>query len=82
MAKGKAAPKIRSCADFPENGDKLILDLKTALKKAGMRNIRNFTVYVRYGLTCFSTRFDRAHSGLMCRPTASGYFRITFIDSL
>jgi citrate lyase subunit alpha / citrate CoA-transferase len=32
----KHAPPIRSCADYPANGDKRVLDLKTALKKCGL----------------------------------------------
>jgi citrate lyase subunit alpha/citrate CoA-transferase len=34
----KAAPRIPSCIDHPEDGNKLVPDLKTALKKAGIRN--------------------------------------------
>jgi citrate lyase subunit alpha/citrate CoA-transferase len=34
----RAAPVVRSCADFPESGDKLVPDLKSALKKAGVKD--------------------------------------------
>ena len=34
----KAAPKIPSCIDYPEDGNKLVPDLKAALGKAGIRN--------------------------------------------
>src|SRR5690242_10764884 len=34
----KAAPPIRSSAQYPMNGDKRVLDLATALKKCGLRN--------------------------------------------
>ncbi len=34
----KAAPKISSCIDFPEDGNKIVPDLKTALIKAGIRD--------------------------------------------
>src|SRR5579872_1258954 len=34
----KAAPPIRSCAQYPENGDKRVPDLETALRKCGLRN--------------------------------------------
>lgn len=34
----KHAPPIRSCADYPANGDKRVLDLETALKKCGLRD--------------------------------------------
>src|SRR3974377_1139597 len=32
----KQAPPIRSCADYPANGDKRVPDLETALKKCGL----------------------------------------------
>ena len=34
----KAAPPIRTCADYPDSGDKVVDDLKTALKNAGLRD--------------------------------------------
>jgi citrate lyase subunit alpha / citrate CoA-transferase len=34
----KAAPPIRSAADYPANGDKIVADIKTALKNAGLRD--------------------------------------------
>ena len=34
----KHAPAIRSCRDYPANGDKRVRDLKTALKKCGLRD--------------------------------------------
>src|SRR6201987_1083533 len=34
----KAAPPIRSAADYPENGDKRVPDLETALRKCGLRD--------------------------------------------
>ncbi|HLK32626.1 MAG TPA: citrate lyase subunit alpha, partial [Terriglobales bacterium] len=34
----KAAPPIHSCAHYPENGDKRVPDLETALRKCGLRN--------------------------------------------
>ena len=34
----KAAPPIRTAADYPENGDKRVADLETALRKCGLRN--------------------------------------------
>ncbi len=35
---GKAAPPIRSCADYPADGNKVLPDLKTALRKVGLRD--------------------------------------------
>src|ERR1700688_1132570 len=34
----KAGPPIRSAADYPENGDKRVADLETALRKCGLRD--------------------------------------------
>jgi len=34
----KTAPPIRTCADYPDSGDKIVADLKTALKNAGIRD--------------------------------------------
>ena len=34
----KAKPPIRSCKDYPSNGNKVVKDLKTALKKAGLKD--------------------------------------------
>jgi len=34
----KHAPPIRSCRDYPPSGDKRVKDLKTALKKCGLRD--------------------------------------------
>src|ERR1017187_370807 len=35
---GKAAPAIRTSADYPTNGDKRVPDLETALRKCGLRD--------------------------------------------
>jgi len=38
-AKGtKAGPPIRSCADYPPDGNKVVKDLKDALRRAGLRS--------------------------------------------
>lgn len=34
----RAAPPIRSCADYPSDGNKLVADIKTALENAGLRD--------------------------------------------
>jgi len=34
----KAKPPIRTCIDYPKDGNKFVKDLKTALKKAGLKN--------------------------------------------
>ena len=35
---GKAKPPIKSCIDYPANGNKIVKTLKEALKKAGLKN--------------------------------------------
>ena len=35
---GKAGPPIRSCRDYPANGDKRVPDLRTALERCGVRD--------------------------------------------
>ncbi len=37
-AGNKTAPPVRTCADYPEDGNKVVADLKTALKNAGLRD--------------------------------------------
>ena len=34
----KAAPPVRSSKDYPDNGDKRVPDLETALRKCGLRD--------------------------------------------
>ena len=34
----KAKPPIRTCIDYPKDGNKVVKDLKTALKKAGLKD--------------------------------------------
>jgi len=34
----QAAPPVRTCADYPYDGNKLVADLKTALEQAGLRD--------------------------------------------
>ncbi len=34
----RAAPRIATCVDYPESGNKVVPDLKTALKEAGIRD--------------------------------------------
>ena len=34
----RAAPQVASCVDYPRDGNKLVCDLKTALKNAGLRD--------------------------------------------
>ena len=34
----KAKPPIRTCANYPDNGNKVVKSLKEALKKAGLKD--------------------------------------------
>jgi citrate lyase subunit alpha/citrate CoA-transferase len=34
----KAAPPVRTCLDYPSDGSKLVVDLETALRRAGLRD--------------------------------------------
>ena len=34
----KAKPPIRTCADYPDDGNKVVKNLKEALKKAGLKD--------------------------------------------
>ena len=34
----KAKPEIRSCNDYPSDGNKVVKNLREALKKAGLKN--------------------------------------------
>jgi citrate lyase subunit alpha/citrate CoA-transferase len=36
--RNKAAPPIPTCIDYPHDGNKIVKDLKTALKRCGLRN--------------------------------------------
>ena len=35
---GKAKPPIRTCINYPKDGNKVVKDLTTALKKAGLKD--------------------------------------------
>ena len=35
---GKASPAVSTAADYPENGDKRVADLESALRKCGLRD--------------------------------------------
>ncbi len=35
---GKAKPPIRSCSDYPDDGNKVVNNLREALKKAGLKD--------------------------------------------
>jgi citrate lyase subunit alpha/citrate CoA-transferase len=59
-----ANPPIRSCADFPEDGNKIVKSLKEALKKAGLKNGMTISTHhhLRNGDLIANQIFDAAHS--------------------
>ncbi len=59
----KHAPRISSCADFPENGNKQVKDLKEALLKAGLKNGMTISTHhhFRDGDYLANMVFDIAH---------------------
>lgn len=73
----KFAPKIASCADYPNNGNKLQPDLKTALIKAGLRDGMTISTHhhFRNGDLIANQVFDIAHQlgikDLVWFPSAS-----------
>lgn len=72
-----AAPPIRSCMDYPEDGNKIIASLKEALKKAGLKNgmtisthhhLRNGDVLTNY---LFDTIKEMGIKNIRWFPSAS-----------
>jgi citrate lyase subunit alpha/citrate CoA-transferase len=56
----KAKPPIRSCNDFPTDGNKVVKDLKIALKKAGLKNGMTISTHhhLRNGDVVTNSLFD------------------------
>ncbi|MEN8157330.1 MAG: citrate lyase subunit alpha [Bacteroidota bacterium] len=73
----KHAPSIPSCADYPADGDKLVKNLKTALKNAGLKDGMTISTHhhFRNGDFLANMVFDIAHEmgvkGLRWFPSAS-----------
>jgi citrate lyase subunit alpha/citrate CoA-transferase len=59
----KAKPPIRSCIDYPWDGNKLVKDLKTALKKAGIKDGMTISTHHHFRNGDFVTNmiFDIVH---------------------
>ncbi|MFA5832913.1 MAG: citrate lyase subunit alpha [Bacteroidota bacterium] len=55
-----SAPPIRSCADYPSDGNKLVKNLKDALKKCGLKNGMTISTHhhLRNGDELTNTLFD------------------------
>ncbi len=73
----KTAPPIATCADYPDSGDKTVADLKTALKKAGIKDGMTISTHhhFRNGDLVANQIFDAAAElgvkDLMWFPSAS-----------
>lgn len=73
----KHAPRIPSCADYPEDGNKLVANLKEALIKAGLKDGMTISTHhhFRNGDLIANQIFDIAHEmgikGLRWFPSAS-----------
>jgi len=60
----KAKPRINSCIDYPEDGNKVVKNLKEALKKAGLKDGMTISTHhhLRNGDVLTNTLFDTIHS--------------------
>lgn len=60
----KAKPPIRSCSDYPDDGNKLVGSLKEALKKAGLKNGMTISTHhhLRNGDALTNVLFDTIKS--------------------
>lgn len=60
----KASPPIRSCIDYPSNGNKVVKNLKEALKKANLKDGMTISTHhhLRDGDTLTNYLFDVIHS--------------------
>ncbi|MDH7603947.1 MAG: citrate lyase subunit alpha [Melioribacter sp.] len=60
----KANPPIRSCIDYPSNGNKVVKNLKEALKKCGIKDGMTISTHhhLRDGDTLTNYLFDIIHS--------------------
>lgn len=73
----KATPKIATCMDYPDSGDKTMPDIKTALKEAGIRDGMTISTHhhLRNGDYVANAVFDAAAElgirDLMWFPSAS-----------
>jgi citrate lyase subunit alpha/citrate CoA-transferase len=73
----KHAPPIRSCRDYPSSGDKRVKDLKTALKKCGLRdgmvisNHHHFRNGDKVALVALEAAAELGVKDLMWFPSAS-----------
>ncbi|NOZ61977.1 MAG: citrate lyase subunit alpha [Calditrichaeota bacterium] len=84
----KAAPPIATCADYPDDGNKIVPDLKTALQKAGLQDGMTISTHhhFRNGDLVANQIFDIAAElgvkDLMWFPSASFPCHAPIIDHL
>jgi citrate lyase subunit alpha/citrate CoA-transferase len=73
----KAAPTIATCADYPADGNKLVPDLKTALRACGLRDGMTISTHHHFrdgdlvALAVFDAAADLGVRDLMWFPSAS-----------
>jgi len=73
----KIAPAIRSCRDYPADGDKRVPDLRTALERCGLRDGMTISSHHhlrngdRVALEALQTAGEMGVKGLMWFPSAS-----------
>jgi citrate lyase subunit alpha / citrate CoA-transferase len=58
-----AAPKVKSCSDYPADGNKIVKSLKEALKKCGLKNGMTISTHhhLRNGDVITNMLFDTIH---------------------
>ncbi|OQX82863.1 citrate lyase subunit alpha [candidate division KSB1 bacterium 4484_87] len=84
----KTAPSIATCADYPDDGNKVVPDLKTALQKAGLKDGMTISTHhhFRNGDLVANQIFDAAAElgvkDLMWFPSASFPCHAPIIDHL
>lgn len=72
-----AAPPVRSCTEYPADGNKVVKDLRTALQKAGLKNGMTISTHhhLRNGDALTNMLFDTIHAmgikGIQWYPSAS-----------
>jgi citrate lyase subunit alpha/citrate CoA-transferase len=73
----KSGPAIRSCADYPRNGDKRVPDLRTALERCGLRDGMVISTHHHFrngdkvALMALQTAAEMGVKDLMWFPSAS-----------
>jgi citrate lyase subunit alpha/citrate CoA-transferase len=73
----KSGPAIRSCADYPRNGDKRVPDLRTALERCGLRDGMVISTHHHFrngdkvALRALQTAAEMGVKDLMWFPSAS-----------